>query len=275
MIYSGFFRRAIAFILDTLLISIPTALVFMPLLGVQLTGASSPDQLSELQQGFVFLTFLSWQFFSILASWLYFAILESSSAQATLGKRILGIKVVGKEGQRISFARATGRFFSKSLSYAIFWIGFIMAGFTNRKRALHDMIAETYVVKKSFQAGQELPATKSRKLLLCVVCLLWVGLTLGIGALSSSLALTPTQSAARQAALRLGNLAEQRSRLAQPVRLEGASFYQTAEGYRAVVVDPVSTNKFTLLLKNGSNQVCCQAFPLGDCNDTGFAPCEK
>ena len=275
MIYSGFFRRAIAFILDTLLISIPTALVFMPLLGVQLANVPSLDQLTEMQQGFVFLTILSWQVFSILVSWLYFAILESSSSQATLGKRLLGIKVVGKEGGRISFARATGRFFSKSLSYVLFWIGFIMAGFTNRKRALHDMIVETYVVKKSFQQGQELPPTKSRKLLLCVVCLLWIGLTLGAGALSSSLALTPTQASARQAALRLGNLAKQRSRLTQPIRLEGASFYQTAEGYRAVVVDPASNNKFTLLLKNGSNQVCCQAFPLGDCNDTGFVPCEE
>jgi uncharacterized RDD family membrane protein YckC len=85
--------------------------------------------------------------FSTLANWIYEAALESSSYQATLGKMALGLKVTDLEGRRISFARATGRHFAKILSGLMFFIGFIMAGFTQRKQALHDMIAGTLVVR--------------------------------------------------------------------------------------------------------------------------------
>jgi uncharacterized RDD family membrane protein YckC len=57
------------------------------------------------------------------------------------------LKVTDLEGRRISFARATGRHFAKLLSGFILMIGFIMAGFTQRKQALHDMIAGTLVVR--------------------------------------------------------------------------------------------------------------------------------
>ncbi len=275
MIYSGFWRRFVAFIIDMLIVSIPTALLFIPVLGTQLAGVETPDQLSQMQLGFLGLTFISWQFFSLLITWLYFAILESGAKQATWGKRLLGIKVITTTGERMSFGRATGRFFSKSLSYAIVWIGFIMAGFTSRKRALHDMIAGTYVVKKSFEPGQELPETKSRKFLFVIACVLWVLFLLGITALSNIMAMSPTQQAAQLAAQRLVNLTNQRMALKEPLRLETSTFYQTADGYRAVVVDPQTDNKFTLFLQNSSGQVCCQAFPFGDCQDTGFEPCEN
>lgn len=78
-------------------------------------------------------------------SWLYEAFLESSSYQATLGKMIFGMKVTDLYGNRISFARATGRHFAKILSGMILCIGFIMVGLTERKQGLHDMIAGTLV----------------------------------------------------------------------------------------------------------------------------------
>jgi uncharacterized RDD family membrane protein YckC len=81
----------------------------------------------------------------LLGSWIYEAAMESSSKQATLGKMALGLKVTDLEGRRISFARATGRHFSKIISGCILLIGYIMAGFTQRKQALHDMIAGTLV----------------------------------------------------------------------------------------------------------------------------------
>lgn len=83
--------------------------------------------------------------FSACANWIYEAAMESSSKQATLGKMALGLKVTDLEGRRISFARATGRHFAKLLSGMILLIGYIMAGFTERKQALHDMIAGTLV----------------------------------------------------------------------------------------------------------------------------------
>jgi len=70
----------------------------------------------------------------------------SSGWQATVGKRALGMVVTGLDGRRISFARATGRHFAKYISALILFIGFIMAAFTAKKQALHDMIAETLVI---------------------------------------------------------------------------------------------------------------------------------
>jgi uncharacterized RDD family membrane protein YckC len=90
----------------------------------------------------------------IVGSWLYFSLQESSVQQATLGKRALGIKVTDLEGRRVSFGRATGRYFAKILSVLICYVGFIMAGFTDRKQALHDMIAGTLVVRTHPVSGQ-------------------------------------------------------------------------------------------------------------------------
>ena len=81
-------------------------------------------------------------------SWLYFTLFEASAKQATLGKMALGIIVTDMNGKRISFARANGRYWSKFISAIILLIGYIMAAFTKRKQALHDMIADTLVVRK-------------------------------------------------------------------------------------------------------------------------------
>jgi len=87
---------------------------------------------------------------TIVAAWLYFALMESSVRQGTLGKIVLGLFVTDLQGRRVSFARATGRFFSKIITGLIpFFIGYIMAGFTEKRQALHDMIAGCLVLKKT------------------------------------------------------------------------------------------------------------------------------
>ena len=274
MIYAGFWRRAVAFILDMFMVAIPTTLVFGPIVALEtLSLGTDPSNLSATQAGLLGITLFSWQLITLVLTWLYFAFWESGNKQSTWGKRLLGIKVVGRHGKRISFARATGRFFAKTISYVIFYIGFIMAGFTSRKRALHDIIAETYVVKKDYQEGQELPDTPSHKLVLFIVCVVWILFILGISLVSAQLAQTPTQQAATRAAAFMENLAEQGSGLNAPLRAEGVTYFYTPDGYRAVVTDPVSTNKFTLFLQNGTNETCCQAFPFGDCEDTGMDAC--
>jgi uncharacterized RDD family membrane protein YckC len=76
--------------------------------------------------------------------------MESSSWQGTLGKRALSIEVTDMAGQRISFGRASGRHFSKLITNLIpFAIGYILAGFTEKKQALHDMIASCLVLRKA------------------------------------------------------------------------------------------------------------------------------
>ena len=77
--------------------------------------------------------------------WLYEALLMSSTWQATLGKKALNLRVTDEAGNRISFARASGRHFAKYISWLTLGIGYIMAAFTDRKRALHDMLAGTLV----------------------------------------------------------------------------------------------------------------------------------
>ena len=85
---------------------------------------------------------------ALMLSWIYYASMESSTWQATLGKKILGLKVTDLAGNRISFGRASGRFFGKILSGMILGIGFLMAGFTARKQALHDMLAGCLVLRQ-------------------------------------------------------------------------------------------------------------------------------
>jgi uncharacterized RDD family membrane protein YckC len=77
-----------------------------------------------------------------LVPWIYKAVMESSFKQATLGKMALGIIVTDMYNKRISFGRASGRDFGKIFSYGFLMIGFLMPIFTEKKQALHDMIAK-------------------------------------------------------------------------------------------------------------------------------------
>lgn len=83
-----------------------------------------------------------------IGGWLYFALMESSGQQGTIGKMALGIKVTDMNGNRIGFGRATGRYFGKIISSLTLTIGYIMAGFTQQKQALHDIIAGCLVINK-------------------------------------------------------------------------------------------------------------------------------
>ena len=85
----------------------------------------------------------------LIAGWLYFALMESSHRQATLGKIIVGIYVCNEQQGKISFQQATIRHFSKYLSVIIFFVGFFMILGDVRRQALHDRIAQTFVLKKS------------------------------------------------------------------------------------------------------------------------------
>jgi uncharacterized RDD family membrane protein YckC len=79
---------------------------------------------------------------------MYFSGMESSPLQATIGKLATGLYVTDTNGERISFGRAAGRFLGKFLSGLFCYIGYIIAGFTEKKQALHDMIAGCLVLRK-------------------------------------------------------------------------------------------------------------------------------
>ena len=139
MEYAGFWRRFAAYLIDYLVIFAGAfALGFV--IGI-IAGVAGADIEGGWRAAIYVVTFVGY--------YLYYALLESSANQATVGKLALGLKVTDEEGNRISFWRALGRTFAKILSALILFIGFIMAGFTDRKQALHDKIAHTLVVRRS------------------------------------------------------------------------------------------------------------------------------
>jgi len=84
--------------------------------------------------------------FVVVVPWLYYAGFESSRGQATPGKVLMRLEVTDLEGNRLSFARATLRFFGKFISLIIVFIGFVMIGLTKKRQGLHDKIAGTIVL---------------------------------------------------------------------------------------------------------------------------------
>ena len=142
--YAGFWIRACAGTIDVVLeaagaLVLTVAIDFLlgrfgPLLGL------SPFT-SKVATGIAFILILA------VGSWLYCAFAESSCWRATIGKRILGLQVVTAEGGKISFGQATVRHLMKFLSLFILTIGFMMAGWTKRRQALHDIPSDCLVIR--------------------------------------------------------------------------------------------------------------------------------
>ena len=148
--HAGFWMRFAAILIDGILIGAVNSIVMTPLLGqtFQMAMSAESGDLTQFDLMAWITTFIVSNIVVTVISWLYFAFMESGSMQGTLGKKLLGIKVTDMDGGRIGFGRATGRYFGKILSGMILMIGFLMAAFTEKKQALHDMLAGTLVVKR-------------------------------------------------------------------------------------------------------------------------------
>jgi len=150
-IYGGFWIRLLAHLIDHVILGVVAApLFFITVLPSIIRIAQQADRDQEPSPEMI-ITIISSVFVYIalafVGQWLYEALLTSSSWQATIGKKVLRLKVVDEAGNRIGFGRATGRFFAKILSSMFMCIGFIMIGFTERKTGLHDMLAGTRVLR--------------------------------------------------------------------------------------------------------------------------------
>jgi uncharacterized RDD family membrane protein YckC len=142
--YAGFWLRAWAGAIDVALEASGALLLtfaidlalrrFGRLLGI------SPF-VSKVATGMAFILILA------VGSWLYCAFTESSSWRATVGKRVLGLQVVTADGDKVGFGQATVRHFMKFLSLFFLTIGFMMAGWTKRRQALHDMPSDCLVIR--------------------------------------------------------------------------------------------------------------------------------
>lgn len=170
--YAGINKRFVAILIDGILLS----LLYFIALGKSPSLEDNPER------------FIVYSILTIPLQWIYFAGMESSDLQGTFGKRVLGIIVTGTNGNKISFWQATGRYFAKSI-YLLIWIvagfiggmgsvtggddspywvvagliaiigflvlviGYLMAGFTPEKQALHDILARCLVVNGNSQSA--------------------------------------------------------------------------------------------------------------------------
>lgn len=151
--YAGFWLRFVAYLIDAVVMGIGFAAITVAMLFITGLG-SAIDRLHPGEDPGEVATLLGVTFIfsligiAVVGSWLYHAYLESSSWHATVGKKVLNIKVTDLEGRSISFGRASGRFFAKIISGMIpLGIGYILAGFTEKKQAIHDMIASCLVLR--------------------------------------------------------------------------------------------------------------------------------
>jgi len=152
--YAGFWLRFIAYIIDDLIMGFAGFLISIPFIGGVIFSAIGIGENVESTENTVkgiagiLGSVIGLVMLLVILGWLYYALMESSKNQATLGKMALGLKVTDLEGNPVSFARATGRYFGKIISGMILNIGYIIAGLTEKKQALHDIMAGCLVVRK-------------------------------------------------------------------------------------------------------------------------------
>ncbi|MDG2525121.1 RDD family protein [Stenotrophomonas sp. HITSZ_GD] len=142
IVYAGFWRRTAANIIDGLAVALVVLPFTLPMIFAAgfATEAGHPFGMFFAQLGV--------QLFVLIATVLYFACFHASRLMASPGKLAVGIKVVRPDGQRLNFGRSVGRGFAYYLSYFTLYIGFLIAAFTERKQALHDLICDTLVVDR-------------------------------------------------------------------------------------------------------------------------------
>ncbi|MGD0461727.1 MAG: RDD family protein [Tepidisphaeraceae bacterium] len=142
IVYAGFWMRFAAAIIDYIILAVVERILqFVVGMGMFAPG---PRAFSPV----IFFPMMGLFSGGFVLRWLYFALMESSQYQATVGKLALGIIVTNMQGQRVGFGQATGRYFGKFISYMTLMIGFMMAGWTQQKQALHDMLAGCLVIRK-------------------------------------------------------------------------------------------------------------------------------
>ena len=155
--------RFIAALIDGVVLGIPIGIISMALsamMAARVIHRTSRDTsfnpgMAAEAMGTFFAGFGFIMILSVLLSWAYFAIMESSRWQGTLGKKAMGIRVTDLNGSRITLGRATIRLAVKAFLSGWFLLGYIMAFFTQKKQALHDLIAGTLVLTTQIYA----PAT--------------------------------------------------------------------------------------------------------------------
>lgn len=142
--YAGFWIRVGACFIDLIVMMIPSFIIFI-IISAFIRYSIPVTNLRELENLTIISTIL-YYIVSGIAGWFYCAALESSAWQGTIGKKLLGLKVIDSDGNRISFGTATGRYVAKFIAAIPLGMGIIEIAFSEKKQGLHDCMAGTYVV---------------------------------------------------------------------------------------------------------------------------------
>ncbi|WP_185819849.1 RDD family protein [Salibacterium salarium] len=147
--FAGFWLRVAAVLIDSIVVAVPLnilSFIAIIILVFSLSGGS-PNVDNGTQAQIALMCFIVYLLCGLITPF-YYTIFHCSKWQATIGKKAVGIKVIDYNGGKISFWKSFGRYFGYVLSGMILGIGYIMAGFTKNKEALHDMMSSTLVIKK-------------------------------------------------------------------------------------------------------------------------------
>ena len=142
--YAGFWRRFAAFMLDNLLLFFPLGIA-RALMGLPVSGYGGDT--GDMREAAISVC-------GLLLSWLYCALQESSAAGGTLGQRALGMRVTGVQGRRISFGRASGRYFAQLLTLLTCSTGYLFQLWTARRQTLHDLASGCVFIVADAPAGR-------------------------------------------------------------------------------------------------------------------------
>jgi uncharacterized RDD family membrane protein YckC len=139
--YGGFWIRVGARIIDSIILQVFNYILLIAIfLGFSIEASvNNPGPLvamTLLQVGVSLVISLSYEVWFV------------GKFRATPGKMLCGLVIVRSDGGKVSYMRVLGRQFATVLSALILGIGYIMAGFDSEKRALHDRICDTRVIRK-------------------------------------------------------------------------------------------------------------------------------
>ena len=147
--YANFILRLGAFVIDTLILGIILSILRWLLVNILSLDLRLENFLSDDQEliitPFFYASFMIFTVAQIIVFWLYYAITESRFG-ASPGKLLFKLRVTSPDGRLINFKRATGHTFARFLSFLPFLTGYLMAAFTDKTQALHDLLSECIVI---------------------------------------------------------------------------------------------------------------------------------